>query len=91
MKKRLILKLEGRVQRVGFRIYAQKEAERLNLTGYIKNENDGSLSILIEGEEEKIKEFTEWTKSGPRGAWVKKMFFKWAKYTQEFTKFEIRY
>ncbi|OIP22679.1 acylphosphatase [bacterium CG_4_10_14_0_2_um_filter_33_32] len=91
MNKRLIINLEGRVQRVGFRVYASSQAESRDLTGYVKNEVDRSLTIITEGPEDKLKELAEWAKHGPRMAWVTKMKMKWEEATEEFNKFEIRY
>lgn len=91
MNKRLVLNLEGRVHGVGFRVYALSQAESRNLTGYVKNEQDGSVTIVAEGPDEKLKELAEWAKEGPRVAWVSKMKMKWEDANNEFNGFEIRY
>ena len=44
----------GRVQGVGFRFHAQYAAETLGLTGWVKNENDGSVHMEVQGAEELI-------------------------------------
>lgn len=49
----------GRVQGVGFRYKARYLAEEYGLTGFVKNEYDGSVSIEIQGLDEKITEFVE--------------------------------
>lgn len=46
----------GAVQGVGFRYTAQQIARDLNLTGWIKNLNDGRVEILVEGPREGIEE-----------------------------------
>lgn len=89
--KRMILNLEGRVQGVGFRIYTLAQAEARNLTGFVKNEEDGTVTIVAEGPEEKLKELAEWAKEGPKLAKVTKMKIFWEKATGEFSEFEIRY
>jgi len=91
MKKRLILNLEGRVHGVGFRVYTLAQAESRDLTGYVKNEEDRTVTIVAEGPEEKLKELAEWAKGGPRMAWVRKMKMRWEKATGEFEGFEIKY
>jgi len=53
------IKVYGRVQRVGFKRYALDNAQALSLQGYIKNELDGSVSIFIQGDEDKIEKFIE--------------------------------
>lgn len=44
----------GRVQGVGFRFHAQYAADALGLTGWVRNENDGSVRMEVQGEEELI-------------------------------------
>ena len=44
----------GRVQGVGFRFHAQYAAEALGLTGWVRNENDGSVRMEVQGAEELI-------------------------------------
>lgn len=45
----------GTVQGVGFRFQAMMAAESLGLTGFVKNENDGSVTMEIQGSEEEIQ------------------------------------
>lgn len=91
MNKRLVLNLEGRVHGVGFRVYALAQAESRNLKGYVKNEEDGTVTIVAEGPEERLKELAEWAKDGPKAAWVKRIKIRWEEPTGEFEGFEIRY
>ncbi len=44
----------GRVQGVGFRFHAQYAADALGLTGWVRNENDGSVRMEVQGEEKLI-------------------------------------
>lgn len=46
----IIARVHGRVQGVGFRYTTQHEAQRLGLTGYAKNMDDGSVEIVACGE-----------------------------------------
>lgn len=45
----------GRVQKVGFRLELFRIAERLNLSGWVKNLEDGSVEAELQGEESKIQ------------------------------------
>lgn len=47
----------GRVQGVGFRMYAYRQAERLGLNGWVKNCNDGTVSFCCEGSDVEIDYF----------------------------------
>jgi acylphosphatase len=91
MKRRLIVKVEGRVQGVFFRANTQKVAQNLNLTGWVLNESDGSVMVLAEGEEKNLRELLDFLKTGPNHAIVEKVQIKWAKATDEFDNFEVRY
>ena len=63
--KRVRLKIFGLVQGVNFRYYTKKQAEKLNLTGYAKNNPDGTVEVEAEGEEDKINQLIQLVKSGP--------------------------
>ena len=57
--------IKGRVQGVFFRASAKTEAERLGLTGFVRNNPDGSVHAEVEGEQKDIDEFISWCRSGP--------------------------
>jgi acylphosphatase len=61
---RIIVK--GKVQGVGYRYNAQAAAHKQDLTGFVKNQFDGSVLIHAEGQEENIHRFIEWCNTGPR-------------------------
>ena len=44
----------GRVQGVGFRYHARFAADRYGLTGWVKNEYDGSVTMEVQGDEAAI-------------------------------------
>ena len=52
--KRLSANVTGLVQGVSFRYYARREAERLGLQGWVRNEADGSVQLVAEGDEEAL-------------------------------------
>ena len=62
--------VKGRVQGVGFRYSARREALRLDLKGWVRNVSDGSVEILAEGDSSSLASFIEWLKEGPDGAYV---------------------
>lgn len=59
------IKVEGRVQGVGFRWSAAREARNLGLAGFVKNMPDGSVYIEAEGTREDLDDFVNWCKIGP--------------------------
>ncbi|KGP72325.1 acylphosphatase [Pontibacillus yanchengensis] len=59
------LLVKGRVQGVGFRFSAQQKAKEFNITGWVRNRNDGSVEIEAEGQDEDMTSFIEAIKQGP--------------------------
>ena len=57
--------VKGRVQGVGFRFSAVREARIRGITGFVKNQYDGSVYIEAEGSQEQLLEFVEWCRKGP--------------------------
>jgi len=57
--------VKGRVQGVGFRWSAVREARRRGITGFVKNQYDGSVYIEAEGPQEQLLEFLEWCRRRP--------------------------
>ena len=86
---RVHLLISGRVQGVAFRYYAQDIAQSLEIKGWVRNCWDGKVEIVMEGEEEKVKELIDWCYRGPGSAIVEKVDIKWEKYRGEFSTFGI--
>ena len=56
--------VEGRVQGVGFRMFVQQHAMELGLTGWVRNMEDGSVTMEIQGRQEKIDRLTDFIRQG---------------------------
>lgn len=69
----------GRVQRVGYRRFILDSAQELGLSGYVKNEKDGSVTIFVQGDETILEKFIEIMKSPPPPAYVKSIDVREAK------------
>ncbi|MGC9135652.1 SelD-related putative sulfur metabolism protein [Caldivirga sp.] len=76
----------GKVQGVGFRPLVRRNAKSLGLTGIAKNNEDGSVSIIAEGEEGNIRAFVESLRN-INVAEIKELNIKWSNYKGEFTDF----
>jgi acylphosphatase len=87
--KRAMIAIRGRVQGVFFRHTARVHAAGLGLAGWIKNEEDGSIAIVVEGEKEALEKFLAWCRKGPPLAAVENITITWNEPTGEFKKFEI--
>ena len=55
----------GRVQGVGFRAWAERQAEKLNLSGWVRNLSDGRVEIMAVGEEKEELAFWQACQKGP--------------------------
>lgn len=69
MKKHIFI--SGRVQGVGFRHFTRKNAERLGITGWVKNLPDGRVEAVFEGDEEVVNELIQRCRRGPATSYVK--------------------
>ncbi|AUZ68893.1 MULTISPECIES: acylphosphatase [Citrobacter] len=82
----------GRVQGVGFRYTTQYEAQRLGLTGYAKNMDDGSVEVVACGESDRVEQLMKWLKAGgPRSARVDRVLSEPHRPGDELKGFSIRY
>ena len=58
--------VRGRVQGVGFRYSAVREADLLKINGWVRNARDGNVEIWAEGPDDKLALFLEWLNRGPQ-------------------------
>lgn len=81
--------VSGVVQGVGFRYFTQDEAERLKLSGYVRNLRDGRVEIYAIGPPETLARLRALLERGPRGAMVQRVAEEAAeldaKFEQEFS------
>jgi acylphosphatase len=58
-------RVSGRVQGVSFRWYTQEQARRLGVSGWVRNEPDGSVLLHAEGDDEAVDGLVAWCHQGP--------------------------
>ncbi|MCV9877750.1 acylphosphatase [Brenneria izbisi] len=81
----------GVVQGVGFRYSTQRRAVELGVSGYVRNNDDGSVEVVACGERRKVEQLIDWLKKGgPRSASVEKVLIEPCGIT-EYDGFKIRY
>jgi acylphosphatase len=68
VRKRAIV--SGAVQGVGFRYSAVAEAERHGISGWVRNNPDGTVEAEIEGDPEAVERMLDWLRHGPPGSRV---------------------
>jgi acylphosphatase len=62
--------IAGRVQGIGYRMWAQGKARGLGLLGWVRNRQDGTVEALVQGASDKVEAFLSAAEKGPRGARV---------------------
>ena len=59
-------RVRGRVQGVGFRYSAVREAHRLRVNGWVRNASNGDVEVWAEGPPAQVAAFLEWLRKGPQ-------------------------
>ena len=67
------LRISGRVQGVGFRYWVAREAELLELDGWVRNCRDGTVEALISGDADSVRRMVTRCHDGPPVAHVTKV------------------
>lgn len=88
---RLEIRVEGRVQGVGFRHYTVQQARRLGVDGWVRNESDGTVRIVAEAPRQALEEFVERVERGPSTARVLRANRAWSEAAGDFSGFSVRY
>ncbi len=73
METTLHLLISGRVQGVWYRESMRLEAERLGVTGWVRNRRDGMVEAVVQGEEKAVNALLAWCRQGPPAARVDKV------------------
>ena len=87
----LSVRVTGRVQGVYFRAFTRNQARRLGLSGWVRNEYDGSVSLIAEGPREVLEHLLVAVRRGPAGARVDHVSVDWAAATGEYDGFAVRF
>ena len=88
--KRIHVYISGLVQEVFFRAATRRAAADLNLTGWVRNMDDGHVEVVLEGDEADVDKMIEWCKVGPPAARVEKVTTAEEHYTGGFPDFSIK-
>jgi acylphosphatase len=86
-----VIYVEGVVQGVGYRNFAEEWSQKLGLRGYCQNLPEGRVLVEVEGDQAVIELFIQRLRQGPRRARVTDIKMTWKSYTGRFSEFGIRY
>ena len=81
--------IEGRVQGVGFRYFTREQAQKLNLTGWVRNTFDGNVEAYAEGSQPDLDTWLDLLQQGPVSAFVTNIHKEWKPAQGKFKKFQV--
>ncbi len=87
---RLEVVVHGRVQGVGYRMFAARVAAGHGITGWVANEPDGAVRCVAEGSRAALETFVRDLEIGPPGAVVDRLEVAWSAPLDAFDQFAIR-
>ena len=67
------MEVHGRVQGVGFRWFVVEKAHELELSGWVRNRQDGKVEIAAAGAADALQKLEAAVRAGPRGARVEEI------------------
>ena len=82
--------VRGRVQRVGYRVFAYEAARRHHCAGWVRNLPDGTVEVEAEGDELALTEFLTDLHRGPVTGHVEDIDIAWSKGPSRYHEFNIR-
>jgi len=85
-----LITITGRVQGVGYRAWAQHQAVKMGVCGYVKNTPDDAVEILAQADEKTLKEFIAKCKEGPATGKVEKVKVEKREITQKYAGFAMK-
>ncbi len=83
------LRVSGMVQGVGYRYFCYRKANDLGITGWVRNQPDGSVLVLAEGDRSAIEVFIVELKIGPSASSVSDVNVEWRSFSGETSEFKI--
>ncbi len=83
--------VHGRVQGVGFRWSAIRQAKTLRLRGTVANRADGSVEVIAEGASKELALFIAWLEKGPPGSHVSRVDLEWIAPTGSYEEFTVEF
>lgn len=89
--KEWVVRLHGKVQGVGYRLFVRRAASKHSVTGYVKNLPDGSVEIVAQGVPDDVHAFLREAKRGPFSARKERVEESEREAGHEYERFEIRY
>lgn len=90
-KARAHIIVTGIVQGVFFRVETKRAAERIGVTGWVRNRPEGTVEAVFEGDREKVEAAVDWCRKGPPSGRVEDVRVTWEPFQGEGSGFDITY
>lgn len=88
---RLHAVVRGDVQGVGFRYFVQRRADALGLRGWVRNNDDGTVEVVAEGDKPELEQLKHSLEEGPRTARVARVDAEWMNATGGLARFDLAF
>jgi len=85
------VRISGIVQGVCYRMETRRTAEKLGVKGWVKNQSDGTVEAVFEGDQEAVDQLIHWCYSGPKHANVTDIVKTWEESSGNYQSFDIVY
>ena len=84
------IRVQGKVEGVGFRDYTRRQARALGLGGFVRNLVDGSVEAQAIGDRDALESFVAAIERGPSSGRVDQCLVDWHQATMSYGEFEVR-
>jgi len=81
--------VRGDVQGVGFRYFVQRRAHQFGLSGWVRNNDDGTVELVAEGSRDALEKLKQAVEDGPRAARVDRVDADWSEATGTLGAFDL--
>ncbi|HYA40841.1 MAG TPA: acylphosphatase [Syntrophobacteraceae bacterium] len=88
-KRRVRVRISGRVQGVFFRAYTHEATQLIGVTGWVRNLHDGRVEAVLEGDADKVNKMVEWCYEGSPLSRVDEVEVLEEVYSGDFSRFQI--
>ncbi|MDX9788530.1 MAG: acylphosphatase [Desulfobacterales bacterium] len=83
--------ITGRVQGVFFRMETKRAADRIGVSGWVRNRPEGTVEAVFEGDKEKVEAAINWCRVGSPGSQVTDVAVTWKPFEGTHEHFEVTY
>jgi acylphosphatase len=83
--------VRGRVQGVSFRYFTLQTALRLGVTGWVRNNPDGTVEVIAQGDQKTLQKLANFLHNGSPSAEVEDIYIDWQDASNSYDRFRIEY